>query len=286
MADVTLVTTSKGRLSSLKKTLKTMVDTGYPVVVVDYDCPDKTADWVVSCADLNAVHLVKATNRTLFNHSAARNLGLAAVKTEWVLFIDADVAVVDIERFQTFVTSLPQRPVIYTHKQPCGCLMGTALVKRDTANSVHGYDTIINAYGAGYDDLEFYQRILRIRCASDHFPTQHPLFQHFEHSGRTTYCEIKDRIMSDRLTSFYYAVKHDVLRLYSPETTPELPYEYRQKLMDGCYQAFKALTGNEPSVKVDVTLPSIEFPNATFERVATYTLKFKGNRSELSSHIA
>lgn len=288
MHSVTVVTSSKGRLSSLKKTLKSMVDTSYRVVVVDYDCPDGTASWIESQPDLRFVKIVSAGSRPLFNAATARNLGLAAVETDWVLFIDADVSVIDTKRLWRFLETIPAQPTqpaFYTHKQPCGCLMGTYLVSQASIKLVHGYDELMNKHGAGYEEIELYQRLMRAGIENHVFPTDTPLFFHHEHAGRTTHYDIKDRIMSDRLSSFYYAIKHDILRHYDIKTT-ELPLSYREKLMDGCHQAFEALVSYAESVKLDVLLPAIDFPNATFGRTMTYTLKFKGNLSQLDSHTA
>jgi hypothetical protein len=64
MTSVAIITTCKGRLAFLKQTLPLMVATGFPVTVVDYDCPEGTGDWVA--ANFPDVNLVRVKDRSFF----------------------------------------------------------------------------------------------------------------------------------------------------------------------------------------------------------------------------
>lgn len=69
--------------------------TPWRVVVVDYSCPDGAAAWASSVGDRVECVSVTATehegSRALFNLNAARHAGAAAVRSDWVAFVDADV---------------------------------------------------------------------------------------------------------------------------------------------------------------------------------------------------
>lgn len=90
MLDITFVITVKGRLVQLQQTLPQLQKQAR-VVVVDYDCPDKTGCWVEEHFPLVDVVYVAATGQ--FNNAKARNLGALHVKTKWVGFLDCDVLV-------------------------------------------------------------------------------------------------------------------------------------------------------------------------------------------------
>jgi len=89
---ISLVTTCKGRLAQLQETIGGCLqqnDPNYEYVVVDYDCPEGTAEWVKSRPD-DRVVVVKIHNRPFFNQSHSRNLGARAATGEILVFIDAD----------------------------------------------------------------------------------------------------------------------------------------------------------------------------------------------------
>ncbi|HET8940372.1 MAG TPA: glycosyltransferase family A protein [Rudaea sp.] len=62
---------------------------GVACVVVDYACPDQTADWVA--ANFSGVKLVRVTGEAGFRASHARNFGPPASIEEWLAFFDADI---------------------------------------------------------------------------------------------------------------------------------------------------------------------------------------------------
>ena len=85
----TIVTTCKGRLEYLKHSLPTFVQQPEAeVVVVDYDCPDGTKDWVA--AHFPGVKVAVVANEPYFNMSRARNIGARLATAPWLCFCDAD----------------------------------------------------------------------------------------------------------------------------------------------------------------------------------------------------
>jgi glycosyltransferase involved in cell wall biosynthesis len=86
---LSIVTCCKGRLKYLKQALPTFVaQAESEVVVVDYDCPEGTEEWVA--ANFPQVRLVAVTGAPVFNASRARNLGADHARAPWLLFCDAD----------------------------------------------------------------------------------------------------------------------------------------------------------------------------------------------------
>jgi len=86
---LSIVTCCKGRLKYLKQALPTFVaQPESEVVVVDYDCPEGTKDWVA--ANYPEVRLVVVSGEPVFNASRARNLGAKDARASWLVFCDAD----------------------------------------------------------------------------------------------------------------------------------------------------------------------------------------------------
>jgi glycosyltransferase involved in cell wall biosynthesis len=86
---LSLVTCCKGRLQYLKRSLPTLVaQEESEVIVVDYDCPDNTKEWVAT--HFPEVRLVAVTNEPYFNLSRARNVGARHSRARWLAFCDVD----------------------------------------------------------------------------------------------------------------------------------------------------------------------------------------------------
>lgn len=249
-----------------------MVATGFPVVVVDYDCPEHVGEWVK--ANHPSVQVVEVKDRKLFNWPEACNIGAQAAVTayEWLLFIAADALLRDPKLFVSFVSTLSTPRIFVIHKQPCGSLMGTFMVRRPDFFTVGGCDTVIDRYGAGYEEFECYARLSRAGYSTAHFPTgEMSLFQHIEHEGRTTYYQMKDRNESDRLNFLYYIIKHQILGYY-PRTVMDLPQDYRVGLMDDLYSALQEAKDTKSPVAIEVVLPPQTFEQ--MKMTLARTLKF------------
>jgi glycosyltransferase involved in cell wall biosynthesis len=168
----------------------------YEIVVVDYDCPDGTADYIERhraewLADSPAADLrtVRATNKTRFNLNEARQLGLDAALGTVTLLIDADVTVTlprlpelaaqAFGRGTLLLGNVPFLPSTYEEaslffEYQYGAvvdaplllplladergLTGTCCVLTARAHRCGGFDPAINEAGYGSDDIEFYLR--------------------------------------------------------------------------------------------------------------------------------
>ena len=157
---LSIVTCCKGRLQYLKQALPTFVaQPESEVVVVDYDCPDKTGEWVAS--HFPDVRLATVTDAPHFNLSRARNIGAAQARAPWLVICDADDLLApsfssDLLRLTasgTYQRTLRNTP--WGIKQQCVPLA----CETATFRSVGGYDDALR--GWGIEDLEFIDRLRR-----------------------------------------------------------------------------------------------------------------------------
>src|SRR5690349_8864227 len=88
-AQITYITTCKGRLGHLKETLPRAVAQGLKCIVVDYSCPESSGAWVES--NFPDVTVVRVEGQAGFSAAKARNAGAAVADTPWLAFVDADI---------------------------------------------------------------------------------------------------------------------------------------------------------------------------------------------------
>ncbi|HET9764125.1 MAG TPA: glycosyltransferase [Casimicrobiaceae bacterium] len=159
-AKLTIVVPCKARLEYLKRSLPTFVtQPESEVVVVDYDCPDGTRDWVA--ANFPRARVVAVNDAPFFNLSRARNVGAREARADWIVFCDADNLLAP-----SFATELFARvsPGAYlrtlretprgtrTHNVPLAC-------EATTFWFLGGYDDAFQGWGV--EDREFVDRLDR-----------------------------------------------------------------------------------------------------------------------------
>lgn len=134
---------------------------GAEVVVVDYGCPDRTADHVE--AQHPTARVVRAGPVEGFNASRARNLGAAAARGAALVFVDADVVLAD--GFVRFVEANLGPDAFAKPRDPLtldeNSVQGTCVVHRSHFDLVGGYDEVLVNYGG--EDLELYERLATAR---------------------------------------------------------------------------------------------------------------------------
>jgi len=168
-----LITFSKGRKHHLEHTLPLMLQQEAPwpyrVVVVDYDCPDGTAEWVqdvylnpeLACPALCVVRL--ETSSPELNRSRARNLGAIAAgqSSDLLAFVDADACLqpgwlanaaqlITLTR-AAIVTPEWNRTTDFGEKG-----VGCCVVDAGIFHEVNGYDESFE--GWGWEDSDFWLR--------------------------------------------------------------------------------------------------------------------------------
>lgn len=150
-----IITTCKGRLEHLRRTLPVFLS--FPdteTVVVDYGCPQQTAEVVK--AEFPAAKLVKVNDDPGFNVGRARNLGAAKASGDVLLFFDADMIV--SPRLMDDVAARMTGNIYGLFKPGKGNdLRGSFVVSRSDFEHVGGYDDLMEGYAG--EDMELYSRL-------------------------------------------------------------------------------------------------------------------------------
>jgi len=206
-----LITTCKGRLHHLKQTLPKMVEEGFhEVIVVDYDCPQGTYEWVRS--NHPSVKLVKINNESLFNLSKARNIGALHSVGDTLCFVDADVKIASgfLEWFtihfsqNSFYLSEPQK--LRQRDKRLRGVDGLVVCTREQFEAIGGYDDVIAGWGC--EDLDFYWRLIKAGYDTKLFPLD-LVGDIIDHDDvlRTSYY-VLDKGKSDLVAGFYISAKY------------------------------------------------------------------------------
>lgn len=157
---LSIVTCCKGRLEYLKSALPTFVaQSESEVIVVDYDCPDGTKDWVA--AHFPDVRVVPVADAPIFNLSRARNIGARHARGPWLAFCDADNLLAP-----SFASELLARPVPGTYLRmlqdtPFGPIKRGIPLACEAATfwAIGGYDDALRGWGP--EDREMIHRLDR-----------------------------------------------------------------------------------------------------------------------------
>lgn len=229
MDELTFVTVCRGRLEQLRQTLPRLLEFKVPVVVVDYDCPQ-----LKFMPNPHAPHfsVVRSGPRPFMNLNEARNIGIRAAKTFAVCVVDCDVLVGSEDMFEQ-AEQLQYQHSFCRVRPPNGSLSGTTMFRLSDYVALGGYDEAINRFGPGYDEIDFYHRLVRSGVRETYFATDS--FRHIEHGEHASNYPLNHRQLSDQLNQIYLLVKTELLNMFGPDTN-ELEYQYRMNLMDqiGC----------------------------------------------------
>jgi len=153
-----IITTCKGRLHHLVRSLPAMLRQPLSeVIVVDYTCPDCTADHVA--ANFPAAKLVQVKDVPGFNPSHARNLGAQTATGDVFLFVDADIVLADsfIRAIEAALGPNEYAKFAEPVARQENSVQGTCVVHRRHFEAIGGYDDVFTNYGG--EDLEFYDRL-------------------------------------------------------------------------------------------------------------------------------
>lgn len=269
--ELSLITTCKGRLHHLRQTLPEMMKQQHAeCIVVDYDCPQGTGDWVAE--NFPQVKVVRVTDDPGFNQCRARNLGAIAAASSLLCFVDADIRLAPefaswISANCTAKTFLRASPVTID-------TWGTFSCRREDFWCVGGYDEVYEGYGASPEDL--YLRLAAAGCSEKSFPGS--LISSIPHGDveRTAYYENKDRWWQHRINSLYLIAKLDVMKLLGTE----LPIEQRRLLYAEAGRAIehtRSTGGDLAALEVnleDVTTRTMNIL-IRLDRKLSYTIRWK-----------
>ena len=167
---ISLITTCMGRLSFLKQTLPNWIaTTSFPIVVVDYSCPERTGNWIERSGFESRVSVVRQTAELRnglpeFNTSKARNAGAAAVKEGYLLFLDADTLL--SPEFENWLLSKidPGSICLVPLHHDTMELGGALATHTSSFMAVRGFDERIQGWGSEDIDLKIRLRLLGLNC--------------------------------------------------------------------------------------------------------------------------
>ncbi len=243
-----IVTTCKGRLHNLKRTLPEFLkQENAEVIVVDYDCPDGTADYVARVHP--DARVVKVTDKPRFNLPHARNLGAAQARGEILVFLDADVVIAG--HFVKYVGEhLHERSFAHFAPPARNSLRGQSAVWRADFDAVGGYDDLMDGYGG--EDLDFYMR-LRLAGGKPVLLAPNLVLEVIEQTTaereRYRSPDLKLQFLRGQL---YSLAKEMVM---SVQGRPVLGLALRKKLMDEVDRKLNALYTGETDFVLEVALP-------------------------------
>jgi glycosyltransferase involved in cell wall biosynthesis len=218
---LSIVTTCKGRLHHLRRTLPSFLQQpDCEVIVVDYDCPDDTAG--VCAREFPTAQIVKVHNAPRFNLSRARNLGAAESHGEWIAFFDADIVMAPdffrrlgptLKAHGTFHRFFPNDFRTYS-----AC--GSCVVRREDYLAVDRYDEVFAGYSGEDQDLYFRLELSGVRGLQMDFDMLAEVIQHRD-EDRVRFGVFDTVVRHQQVNDVYCMVKHSALRHLGVNGLPE-----------------------------------------------------------------
>jgi glycosyltransferase involved in cell wall biosynthesis len=257
-----IITTCKGRLDHLKRSLPTMLgQDGAEVIVVDYSCPEGTADFVER--EFPQAKVVRVEGEKGFSNWKARNRGAAAATGDVLLFCDADTLLAD-GAIATLAKSLPPKTFGFFTRTSSekynrsgsriakNQLRGFHVVPARAFKALGGYDEVAGGYAAGGDtDLE--ERMVR-RGLKGHKLGDGIVDDVIEHAPETRFTYHDDPIAISYAAGLLY--RRAKLALLNISRKPNLPLKVRQNL----YKTARTAAGDIAKGK------NVASMNVTFEK--------------------
>ena len=270
-----IITTCKGRLDHLKRSLPSMLaQNGAEVIVVDYSCPEATADYVEQ--NFPSARTVRVEGQEGFSNWRARNRGAAAATSDMLLFCDADT-ILAANAVEVISASVPEKAFGFftrdstAHFNRTGLrlgknqLRGFQAVPTTAFRLLQGYDEILEGYAAGGDtDLE--ERLAMIGFKG-HSLGDGIIEDVIEHDNLARFTFHSQPIkLSYAAGMLYRRAKFALLRI---RRQGELPIKQRQGLYAAAIRAARALQRGQDScvLKVNIEDTAIGMPRQLgFER--------------------
>ena len=204
MAFLTFVTTCRGRLAHLRKTLPSLAkQSDAAVIVVDYGCPDKSGAWVE--ANFPQVQVVRSAEST---PAGARNVGGAKAGSPWICFIDAGTGVAD--DFSERIKPVLAPGHFYQAEPRSKDTFGTSICAAPDFERIGGYDEVIQGWGK--EDEDFYARLFLAGVRYAGFPSE-ALQVINPAEGQKVEHPMKDRWVNESINYVYCRAKIDLMLL-------------------------------------------------------------------------
>jgi glycosyltransferase involved in cell wall biosynthesis len=246
---ISFITTSKGRLSSLRQSLPRMLaQPRAEVIVVDYDCPESSGDWVA--AQYPAARVVRIRDRPVFNAARARNLGGRAARGQWFCFMDAEGLL--IGDFVEQLLPLLRDGAFFTTSGMQREAFGTVVCRGSDYLAVDGYDEVLEGWGT--EDRDFYIRLNMLGRSRQTLPEAWVTAIGHGDDLRVQYHEMKDLWLGQRINAMYAQIKHDLARQLDKII---VPLEVRRAVYEEVRRTLRraAESGQYPA-GVEIRLPA------------------------------
>jgi glycosyltransferase involved in cell wall biosynthesis len=262
---LSFITTCKGRLQHLMQTLPKMAaQPGTETIVVDYDCPDHSGDWVA--ANFPAVRVVRVRDQPIFNAARARNLGAATAVAPWLCFVDADTLL--HPDFAANVLAVASPGVYCQGVHGRHELVGTIALSQAAFALVQGYDEVMQGWGA--EDADLYNRLQRTGQRRVDLPVH--LLDTIKHGSdlRTRFHRIDNQISSWTINQMYLELKYGIQSL----TGKEAPTEIRRRIYTDIEAEVLAAQAARRTASYTLSSGWCRFiPNHQVERILTVRVR-------------
>jgi len=255
-----IITTCKGRLEHLKKSLPTMIaQPCNEVIVVDYSCPQGTGAFVSS--NFPSVRIVTVEGQDHFSNWKARNAGAAVAKSDVLIFVDADTLLAE-DAAQWIAAHVPPRTFGYFDTKTSqgfnrgglrvasNQLKGFQIVPTAAFRRAGGYDEVLEGYAAGADtDLEVKLAMLGLRRRALDPCIVKSVIEH-DASSRTKH-HAQPIKYSYAAGLLYRAAKRALLKING---RVELPIAVRRSLYSAASKAASSLGPDQARITMNVKI--------------------------------
>lgn len=217
------------------------------MIVVDYDCPDGTSDYVARIHP--SARVVSVVDKPKFNAAHARNLGAAQAKGEFLIFLDADVVIA--EHFVKYIGSRMKDQSFALFGKPApNSLRGSCVVGRKDFEKIGGYDELLGGYEG--EDLELYMRLRLVGARQimlEPVVVLEVIEQNTEERERYRAPDLKMQFLRGQL---YLLAKEMVMCALG---TSALELALRERLLEEVNRGLAALYTGEKDFLLEVNLP-------------------------------
>jgi glycosyltransferase involved in cell wall biosynthesis len=251
MSVISAITTCKGRLEHLKRTLPTAVgQPGMSHVLVDWSCPQGAGDWARQEYG-DKVRVVKVPGQASFNPSASRNVGAQRADGRWLMFRDADISLAS--SFAERVIPLLAKGFFYVPKRDLqGPWAGVVVMSRADYLAVGGYDDVMQ--GWGYEDKDMYTRLQLAGVKVRLFPEELIGWIDHDNAMRVQYYDVKHRDVSRLINTLYSMAKNDLWNARHPGKTV-IDHGFRRALYAQIHRLMPQLLRSRGSKVVKIAFP-------------------------------
>jgi glycosyltransferase involved in cell wall biosynthesis len=260
--EFSLVTTCKGRLEDLKRTIGAMsTQHRAELIVVDYNCPQDTAGFVRR--NYPNVRVVKEQSDPLFHLSKARNMGAEAATGRIIVFVDADILLK--KEFTLELGKFFQNGSIgnfWNISSKYAGVVGSCVVEKKNWKLVSGYDEILRGYGQ--EEFDFYERLRILGLKQINLPVEILIDDVIPTSElqKSNFYSEKDIRKTIAINSTYFMLKRMILL---DRNICELDLESKKSLFNSILMQYeKGIHGPGDNVVIGINIPQGDRKNHRF----------------------